>query len=228
MNQEQLLKELEELRAKVAQLESMRSEVQESRSRYAAIVEAFDGLIYICSPEYKVEFMNSRFIERTGRNPIGEDCYRALHDLDEICPWCVNEKVYAGETVRWEVQSPKDERWYYVVNTPIRRSDGTVSKMAMIQDVTERKLAEISVRESEDRFRSTFEQAAVGICHVSPDGRFVRVNQKLCDILGYSSDELLSRTFQEITHPDDLDADLDYVSQVLATSAKTGRRYGPT
>jgi len=221
MNQEQLLKELEELRAKVAQLESMRSEVQESRSRYAAIVEAFDGLIYICSPEYKVEFMNSRFIERTGRNPIGEDCYRALHDLDEICPWCVNEKVYAGETVRWEVQSPKDERWYYVVNTPIRRSDGTVSKMAMIQDVTERKLAEISVRESEDRFRSTFEQAAVGICHVSPDGRFVRVNQKLCDILGYSSDELLSRTFQEITHPDDLDADLDYVSQVLADEIQT-------
>jgi PAS domain S-box-containing protein len=214
-NQEELLREVERLRSKVAELEEMQGDLKESRSRYEAIVGAFDGLIYICSPEYKVEFMNGRFVERTGRNPVGEDCYLALHDLDEICPWCVNERVFAGETIRWEVQSPKDDCWYYVVNTPIPHSDGTISKMAMIQDVTERKLSEMALRESEERFRSTFEQAAVGICHVAPDGRFIRVNEKLCDILGYTSADLLSRTFQEITHPDDLEADLDYVKQVL-------------
>jgi two-component system cell cycle sensor histidine kinase/response regulator CckA len=214
-NQEELLREVEKLRSKVAELEELQGDLKESRSRYEAIVGAFDGLIYICSPEYKVEFMNGRFVERTGRNPVGEDCYLALHDLDEICPWCVNERVFAGETIRWEVKSPKDDCWYYVVNTPIPHSDGTVSKMAMIQDVTERKLSEMALRDSEERFRSTFEQAAVGICHVAPDGRFIRVNQKLCDILGYTSADLLSRTFQEITHPDDLEADLSYVKQIL-------------
>src|SRR5262249_9453318 len=60
------------------------------------------------------------------------------------------------------------------------------------------------VRESEQRFRVTFEQAAVGIAHVALDGRWLRVNQKLCDIVGYSREELHQRTFQDITHPDDL------------------------
>ena len=77
------------------------------------------------------------------------------------------------------------------------------------------------MRESEERFRSTFEQVAVGICHVSPEGRFLRVNQKLCAILGYTSDELLSLTLQAITHPDDLVSDLEYVRQVLADEIKT-------
>ena len=115
---------------------------QEAQATCKAMIEAFDGLIYVCSSNYEVEFMNERFIQRTGYNPIGEKCYRALHDRDEICPWCVNERVQRGETVRWEIQSPKDNRWYYVVNTPVRRRDGTISKMAMIQDVTERKRAE--------------------------------------------------------------------------------------
>lgn len=116
--------------------------LRESRVHYEAMVESFDGLIYICSSDYKVEFMNQRFIERTGYNAVGHLCYKALHNLEEVCPWCVNENVLRGKTVRWEVQSPKDNRWYYVVNTPIRHPDGTISKMAMIQDITERKHAE--------------------------------------------------------------------------------------
>ncbi len=69
---------------------------------------------------------------------------------------------------------------------------------------------------SETRFRATFEQAAVGIAHVSPEGKFLRINQKFCDIAGYPLAELLTLTFQDITHPDDLDTDLKYVKQVLA------------
>lgn len=78
-----------------------------------------------------------------------------------------------------------------------------------------------TIKESEELFRSTFEQAAVGIAHIAPDGRWLRVNQKLCDIVGYSKEELLKLTFQDITHPDDLDADLGYVRQVLADEIKT-------
>lgn len=77
------------------------------------------------------------------------------------------------------------------------------------------------LKESEERFRGTFEQAAVGIAHVAPDGRWLRVNQKICDIVGYSKEELLKLSFQDITHPDDLDADLEYARQVLAGKIKT-------
>ncbi len=75
---------------------------------------------------------------------------------------------------------------------------------------------EDALRDSEERFRVTFEQAAVGISHVSPQGRFLRINQRLCDIWGYTREELLDLSFQEITYPDDLDRDLEKMNQVLA------------
>jgi PAS domain S-box-containing protein len=145
----ELVNELKEMRQRVAELEASqvalkhREEAdQEAQATCGAMVEAFDGFIYVCSSNYEVEFMNERFVRRTGHSPIGEKCYRALHDREEICPWCVNERVQRGETVRWENRSPKDRRWYYIVNTPVRHRDGTISKMAMIQDITERKRAE--------------------------------------------------------------------------------------
>jgi PAS domain S-box-containing protein len=127
--------------------------LREGEARYRAIVEAFDGLIYICSQDYRVEFMNQRFINRTGRDARGELCYRAIHDLDEVCPWCVNQRVFAGETVRWEVLSPKDNRWLYVVNTPIHHTDGSISKQAMILDITDRKKMEEALKEGSEKIK---------------------------------------------------------------------------
>jgi signal transduction histidine kinase/ActR/RegA family two-component response regulator len=91
---------------------------------------------------YRIEFMNDRMKERTGYDATGDKCYEALHERDSVCPWCVNDRVLRGEAVRWEVQSPKDNRWYHVTNTPIYNSDGTISKQAMIIDITERKAME--------------------------------------------------------------------------------------
>ncbi len=71
---------------------------------------------------------------------------------------------------------------------------------------------------SERRFRATFEQAAVGVAHVRLDGRWLRVNDRLASIVGYTADELYPMTFQDITHPDDLDADLANVALLLAGS----------
>jgi two-component system sensor histidine kinase/response regulator len=68
----------------------------------------------------------------------------------------------------------------------------------------------------EDQLRLTFEMASVGMALVRPDGAWLRVNPRLCDLLGYTSEELLGSTFQSITHPDDLNLDLQYVAQVLA------------
>ncbi len=70
-------------------------------------------------------------------------------------------------------------------------------------DIAERRRAEENLRESEERFRATFEQAAVGIAHVGSDGRFLRVNDKLCEITGYPRDELLRVTFRSLTNPED-------------------------
>ena len=84
-----------------------------------------------------------------------------------------------------------------------------------------REKAEAERRTSEQRFRATFELAAVGIALVAPDGRWLRANQKLCDIVGYPPEELPARTFQAITHPDDVDADLAQMRQLLAGEIET-------
>lgn len=77
------------------------------------------------------------------------------------------------------------------------------SNLALQQDIAERRRVEESLRESEERFRATFEQASVGIAHVGVDGFFLRVNDKLCEITGYTREELLKRTFTELTLPED-------------------------
>ena len=73
-----------------------------------------------------------------------------------------------------------------------------------------------ALQESEDRFRATFDQAAVGVAHIAMDGTWLRVNGRLCSILGYSREELLTRRFHDVTHPEDLTRDQALADELLA------------
>ncbi len=83
------------------------------------------------------------------------------------------------------------------------------------EDITERQQREAALRESEDRFHSTFEAAAIGMALVNLEGRFMQVNDALCGILGYTQAELQQKTFQDITHADDLEAGLALMQELL-------------
>lgn len=98
---------------------------------------------------------------------------------------------------------------------PLRDHDQIVGVTSIATDISERKQVELALVESEQRFRATFEQAAVGMAQVAPDGRFLRVNRTFSEMVGYSPEELLTCTFQVITHPEDLNTDLKYVQQIL-------------
>jgi diguanylate cyclase (GGDEF)-like protein/PAS domain S-box-containing protein len=93
--------------------------------------------------------------------------------------------------------------------------------IAHIVDIAERKRHELALAEAEERFRSAFDNAPIGIALVAPDGRFIKVNRALCELTGYAETALLVRSFQAITHPDDLDTDLAYVEDVLSGRRRT-------
>ncbi|MDB5397433.1 MAG: response receiver sensor histidine kinase response regulator, partial [Rhodospirillales bacterium] len=93
---------------------------------------------------------------------------------------------------------------------------GTPARIITVRDLTKRHQVEATLNASEERFRATFELAAVGLAHVATDGTWLRVNRRLCEMTGYKRDELLEKTFQDITHPLDLDADLEQLNALLA------------
>ena len=100
---------------------------------------------------------------------------------------------------------------------------------AFCRDITARKqLEQVKLRESDERFRGTLEQAAVGIAHASLDGYLRHANQKFCAITGYARDELLRMSYQDLTFPDDLDENARYRQQLLAgeiAAFSMGKRY---
>lgn len=108
-------------------------------------------------------------------------------------------------------------KWWQVTVAPIFDDLGNVEQILSIShDITDRIKSELAIAESEDRFRTTFEQAAVGVAHVALDGRWLLVNQQICEIVGYTEVELLNMDFQAITHPDDLAQDRENIRQIMA------------
>jgi PAS domain S-box-containing protein len=124
----------------------------------------------------------------------------------------------AGVAIAYEELLPfqgKDIWWLTNLN-PIRDEQGQIYRIVGTSlDITERKQAEEALKESEQRFYEAFEYAAIGMALVALDGHWLKVNRSLCQITGYSEEELLNTNFQTITHPDDLDADLDYLRQIF-------------
>jgi PAS domain S-box-containing protein len=148
-------------------------------------------------------------------------CERATGD-------CAEEAIAAAQGIRgvlrgaardfameYACHSPGEKRWFRLTATPLNEGESR-GAVVMHVNITERKLAEEAIRASEEQFSSAFENAAIGMALVSPEGHWMKVNQALCDLFGYPAEELVRRTFQEITHPDDLGADLENVRRLLA------------
>ena len=88
--------------------------------------------------------------------------------------------------------------------------------VGIVEDITDRKLLEAIIQESEDRFHAIFDRAAIGLSTLTLDDKFFRINQKFCDIVGYTQAEMLALTFQDITHPEDLTIDMVYKQNLLS------------
>jgi diguanylate cyclase (GGDEF)-like protein/PAS domain S-box-containing protein len=143
-------------------------------------------------------------------------------------------QVLAGERRNYRMEKryvrPNDtEVWVNLSVSVVRDESGEpLYFVSQIEDVTERRHHQDALREAEDRFRSAFDEAPIGMAMNSLDGRFLRVNKAMSEITGYSREQLEATTYRSITHPDDLarnEAGIGEVIEGRATHYRTEKRY---
>jgi PAS domain S-box-containing protein len=158
-----------------------------------------------------------------GSMPMDLDEFAALvHPDDTVARALALDDVLSGRSSQYKAEyRMRDGKgqwaWVYSCGQVVEHDvAGRPARMiGMAVDVTERKAAEEALRESEERFRGTFENAGVGIAHTDFNGRWLRLNEKFCAIVGHSREELLHKTFKDITCPEDLPASLDRLGRLL-------------
>jgi PAS domain S-box-containing protein len=156
-----------------------------------------------------------RIIGRSRDEIVGQRVTRAFPGIKDLEPDLIGlygELALHGGERRFELDFPITGHWFDVYAYSHEVGEFTV----IFADITERKRAEVALRASEAVMRASFDEAGVGIAHVSVDGRYLRVNQKFCEMTGYSAAELESMDVAALTYPDDRDVGIAELRRALA------------
>ncbi len=185
----------------ISERKMIEESVRESEFHYRTMIDTFDGMLLVCGADHRIEFLNAQFIKVAGKNAIGEDSREFFREMEGICPTCINEKAFSGEIISWEECCPRDGRWFSIVNTPIRGSDGKVSVFATIQDITEEKKIEQGLKENRDRNADIVETIEEWIWELYPNGIYRFTSGKVIELLGYEPVEFSGKSFLDFLMP---------------------------
>ncbi len=201
--------------------------LREANAKLFALIQAMPDMVYFKDCHGRFMMVNRAFEKFSGADEgtlIGRTDEDLMPpDLAEYCRKSDEEVIKSRSVIHAEeAMTGRDgEKLYFdTVKAPIYDAAGNLLGLVGVsRNVTERRLKDDAISESEARFRGAFENAAVGASMIDLRGRFIRVNRKLCEILGYSEAELLSKTFSDITHPEDIHIGLDALSKQITGEA---------
>ncbi|MCW5798404.1 MAG: PAS domain S-box protein [Nitrospira sp.] len=201
--------------------------LRESEERLRLFIEHAPAAIAMFDRQMRYVAVSRRWLADYGleENVLGRSHYDVFPDIPDR--WrSAHQQGLAGRVMR--VEEDRFERsdgtvyWLRWEIRPWRDKSGGIGGIIIFaEDITSGKTAENALRESEAQHRATFDNAAVGIAHVGLDGRWLRCNDAMCALTGYSREELQSKTFAEITHPDDIEGDWAAVRRLLAGEIET-------
>lgn len=144
-----------QLSAEMAEHRRTEAALRQSQSQLMDVIAVFEGFIYAVNSEYQLSFMNPRLMEHTGCRAAAGCCHLVIYHRESPCPWCPLTDVLAGRTIRRELQSSPDGRWYYGIYSPQSDSRGNISGcQAIVMDIHDRKQAEEHLRLAADRLQA--------------------------------------------------------------------------
>jgi len=197
--------------------------LRESEERYRSMMEAMEDAAYICSPDFRIEYMNPAMIKRVGGDAVAEPCFKAMHGLDEKCPWCIHEKVMQGHHAKNDVVSPKDGKTYHISSSPIFHTNGSISKLTIFRDITEIKKMGGQLRQSQKM--EAIGTLAGGIAHDFNNILFPMMGYAEMMILDLPPDSPVRNNVKEIIQGTKRAGDL--VKQILAFSRQADQVLKP-
>lgn len=197
--------------------------VREQEQRMELLLDQHpDGVMLIV--DGKIAYANSAICQISGRDAeelIGQDPLATVTpgDYDRaVARLRLNEATQGQQPIPTEYRSFRRDGSTIpveVVASPSIQYRGSTAVFVTIRDLTERHRAEQAVRDAEAKYRSLFEQAPIGIVVANPDSTFAQVNRAFCEMLGYTTDELVGRSFVDITHKDDIGDTPAWAARVL-------------
>lgn len=203
--------------------------LQDSERRYENLAKLLPVGIFRTNQAGDCIYVNNRWRRITGlpdEKSANEHWVLALHPDDRdrvVAEWC--QAVAEQRLFRLEYRFLRpDGTVAWVLGQAVPQMNGrgqSIGYIGTITDISDRKQTELALRESEERFRATFEQAAVGIAHLSLDGRWLRVNQTLCDILGYDRATLMAMSYHDVTPAEYLERDRHILDMLLSGEVET-------
>ena len=212
----------------ITERKEMEAELLESQTRYQLMFEHSGTANSIFDTNCRLILQNNLSIQNLGMPPAEALGKTALELFGPTRGAIITERMRrvfssgVAEAFETEFDLPAGKKWFHSAYQPVFDERHKLIGIQVIsRDITQRKQTEMALRESQQRFSNAFEYAPIGMALVAPDGRWLKVNRAVCQILGYTADELLSTTFQALTHPDDLFADLEYVQHMLRGEIST-------
>jgi PAS domain S-box-containing protein len=170
--------------------------------------------------DYRFLDINPAFERQTGLKRealIGRTVKEVMPGTEDYWIEKYGQVALHGGNLHYENYSHELGKWFNVIAFCPKFGQFAT----MFEDITDRKINDLALKESEDQFRSTFEQTTIGMTMVTPDGQFLRVNDAYCQIVGYSPDELIGNNIKVVTYPDDMAKSEEYLELPLNTNEQS-------